>query len=118
MAENDFHKHDESLVPNRIPLSEVRKQAEELKQAREAFEANNPKSKRIFNAVSMYSVAIDFAFMIAIPLIAFVFLGRWVDAKFNTKYFVLIGILLGISTSAVAVGKQIKKLSQQMKAKK
>lgn len=118
MPETDNKKTDDSLVPNRIPLSEVRKQAEELREARQAFEASNPKSQRLFNAVSMYSVAIDFALMIAIPLIGFVFLGRWADNKFNTKYLVLIGIVLGIATSAIAIGKQIKKLAEQMKTKK
>lgn len=115
----DFENNkEEQLVPGRIPLSEVKKQVKELKEAKQAFEESNPKSKRIFDAVSMYSVAVDFAFMIAVPLIAFVFLGKWVDAKFETKYFVVVGIVLGIATSAIAIGQQIKKLSKQVKNKK
>lgn len=109
---------EESLVPGRIPLAEVKKQAMELRQAKKTFESMNPRSKKIYDAVSMYSVAIDFAFIIAVPLIAFVYIGRWADQRYNTKYLVLIGILIGLTISTVGIAKQIKKLSDQLKNKK
>lgn len=117
-SDGNDNDEDKNLIPGRIPLDQVRKQVKELKDAVQVFEETNPKSKRIFNAISMYSVAMEFAFIIAFPLIAFVLIGRWADARYGTKYIVVIGIFLGLSTSVVGITKQIKKLSAQMKNKK
>lgn len=109
--------NSDDLIAGRVSLHEVRKQVAEIKEAKKTFEAANPKSKRMFDAVSMYSTAVDFALIIAIPLIAFVYAGRWMDAKYGTKFYVLIGILLGITISSISIANQIKKLSAQLKSK-
>jgi len=61
------------------------------------------------------NIALEFAFLIAVPLLAFIFLGKWLDAKLGTQYFVLIGIPLAITISSVAVYKRIKIIAEQLK---
>ena len=38
----------------------------------------------------MMQAGIEFALLIAIPLIGFIFLGRWLDNKFNHHFFVVL----------------------------
>lgn len=114
------HEEEENsyLVPGRVTLSQLHKQEQDLKDAQEVTKGEAKGSKKMFDALSMYSVAIDFALMIGVPLALFVYLGRWADRRFNTKYLVLIGILLALATSSVAIYSHIKKLSNFIKKKK
>lgn len=60
----------------------------------------------------LVSAATDFAVSIAVPLLVFIYLGRWLDRKFDTKLFVVAGILLALALSSYAIYKHIKKLSK------
>lgn len=103
------------LVPGRITLDQLHKEQAELKEAREISEKNP--GPKLLNAMSMLSVALDFALMIAVPLVAFIFLGRWLDNKYNQKFFVLIGLGLAMVISVMSISKQVKKLSELIKKK-
>jgi uncharacterized membrane protein YqjE len=111
----DQIENDDYIVPGRVSLDELHKQSTELKAAKEAMQGDSKGSSRLFKAVSMYGVAMDFALTLAVPLVIFIFLGKWADEKFNTKYIVIIGIFLAIATSTVAITKQVKKLSNFIK---
>ena len=71
-------------------------------------EKTNPKgpSKKTFG-ILMAEAGMEFAFLIAVPLIAGVFAGRWLDSKYNHHFFVIIGILLGITVSSISIYKRI-----------
>lgn len=60
----------------------------------------------------LVSAATDFAVSIAVPLLVFTYLGRWLDRKFGTQLFVVAGILLALALSSYAIYKQIRKLSK------
>jgi len=117
ITENDKNEDDGFVVPGRISLEDLHKQSQELKAAKEAMSGKGRGSERMFKAVSMYSVAIDFALILALPLVAFIFIGRWADNRFGTRYLVVVGILLAIATSSMAVARQIKKISNFIKKK-
>lgn len=110
---SDSNEHD-SNRPFRMSLDQLHQEQAELKAAKIATGGVKP-SQNLFNAMSMFNVGMDFALIIALPLIAFIYLGNWLDQKYSTKYFVLIGILLAVFISAVGVYRQIQKLSKHLK---
>jgi F0F1-type ATP synthase assembly protein I len=77
-------------------------------------ESNKDTQKMV--GIMMLEAAFEFAVLIAGPLLLGVFAGKWLDAKTNHNFFVIIGILLGIAISCVAIGIRIndyKKLLQR-----
>lgn len=64
--------------------------------------------KSVWTRSRMVSFASEFGFVIALPLVIFVFLGRWLDACYGTeKLFVLLGILLALISSIIYLSKRI-----------
>lgn len=101
-------------TPGRMTLDELHQEQLELKEAKKITSGIKP-SQRLFGAVSMYSVAVDFGMIISLPLVAGVLIGRYLDTKYNTKYFVIIGILSALTISVVGLTKQIIKLKEKYK---
>ncbi len=56
----------------------------------------------------LFEAGMEFALLIAVPLIAFVLLGKWLDARWHTKFVVIIGILLALTISCFSIAKKIK----------
>lgn len=53
-------------------------------------------------------VAFELGYTIAIPLVACAFLGRFLDKKFDSSpLFLLIGFLLAITVTAVAIYRKV-----------
>jgi len=114
--QSDYEHHSEehsSVVPGRLTLDDLHREQEELKQAKEA---TTPKQyPKVLNAMSMISVGIDFAVIIAAPLIILIFLGKYLDEKQGTKIYVLFAIPLALAISTTGIYKQIQKLKDKMK---
>lgn len=60
-------------------------------------------------------LATEFAFIFAVPLIGAIYLGKWLDAKYNTKMFLMGLALLAIVISWVLVYRKIKKIQELLK---
>lgn len=76
---------------------------------------NKPKeSQQKVIGVLMAEAGIEFAFLIGGPLILGVLAGRRLDNKYHHNFFVIIGILLGLSLSCVAIYKRIKDYKKQL----
>lgn len=58
---------------------------------------------------------LEFGADIAIPLIIFVLLGKWLETKYNTKLFIIVGIFLALGTSTYIIGKTINKIRKNLK---
>lgn len=117
MSESNWDHDEYKSKPFRLSMEELQKQKQEILKSRDLEKKSNPKTKTVFNAVSMYGVAVDFALLIAIPLIVFILLGKWADQKFGKNYFIVIGLLTAIAISTLAIYKQINKLSKYIKKK-
>ncbi len=100
-------------VPGRVNLDEIHREEQEMK---EFQEVTRPKqSPKLLNAMSMVSVGLDFAVMLAVPLIIGIYAGRYLDAKMGTKYWVIVGLLLAMATSIVGIYRHTKRLAKLMK---
>ncbi len=78
-------------------------------------ETKPPKDKQKVVGLLMLEAGTEFAFLIAVPLIAGLLIGKWLDKKYNHHFFVIIGILLGITITCVAVGQRIKDYKKMLK---
>ncbi|MBX4204644.1 MAG: AtpZ/AtpI family protein [Candidatus Doudnabacteria bacterium] len=66
---------------------------------------NNP----IVTKWSLVSLAGEFGFIIAIPLVVFALAGKWADAKFGTfPWITLAGILIAIISTTIWMTKRLK----------
>jgi hypothetical protein len=63
----------------------------------------------------VFEMATEFGFLIAVPLIGFIYLGKWLDARYNHKFFVIIGIFVALAVSTTAIGKRINKFRKKIK---
>ena len=68
---------------------------------------NQVTKKKKVVAWLMMEAGTEFAFLIAVPLIAGVFAGKWLDNKYNQHFFVIIGIFAGIAISSISIWKRI-----------
>lgn len=70
---------------------------------------NNNKPKKPLKNVAVLS---GIAIQMGVTIYVFVFLGKWLDAKFNNgdKLFIIIMTLLGVAISLYAVIKQVNKI--------
>ena len=66
------------------------------------------KNKQKIVGLMLFEAGIEFAVIIALPLIAFTLLGKWLDAKHNTHAYVIVGILLALALSVAGITKKIK----------
>jgi hypothetical protein len=63
----------------------------------------------------MAEAGFEFAGLIAIPLVAGLLIGKWLDRKYNHHFFVIIGILLGITITCFAIYSRIKDYKKMLK---
>ncbi len=73
--------------------------------------------KKIKAAVwsQLMEIGFDFAAYIAIPLLAFIYGGKWLDRRYGTKFFVIIGIFLALGSSSYLIYKKVKGIKDLMK---
>jgi hypothetical protein len=90
-----------------------------------AFTMENPEKKNEQDVKArkaavwsqLIEIGIDFALYIAIPLFAFIYAGKWLDAKYQHKFFVIIGIFLALGFSSYLIYKKIKSIKDLMDKK-
>lgn len=57
----------------------------------------------------LVNLAFELGFVIALPLVGFGLLGKWLDEKYNTEpLFVLVGILVAIISTTIWLTRRIK----------
>jgi hypothetical protein len=72
------------------------------------------KSKKTFGILA-FEAGLEFAFLIAVPLIAGVLLGKWLDAKYHKHLFVILAVPFGLIISSFSVYKRINELKKMLK---
>lgn len=63
----------------------------------------------------MMNFGLEFAAMIALPLLGAIYLGKWLDTRYHQKFFVLIGIFLALGLSSYLIYRKIKEVKDLIK---
>lgn len=71
---------------------------------------NNKPNKKQLTLMNGLSFAIQFGFIIVIPLLVFSFAGKWLAARYNNQIFFYGGLILALLTSVIWVYKRISDL--------
>ena len=76
-------------------------------------EDSEKNKKNAFTFATLASMVGELGIIIAAPLVVTILAGIWLDKKFNTTpLFIIVGVLLAITTSAIAIGRKIKRLNK------
>lgn len=78
-------------------------------------EKPEPKEKSMLTMGKVYIFALEFGFVIALPLIGFVYLGKDLDNRWNTDFVSLIGIGTALMVSTFIIYRRIKTIQKNLK---
>lgn len=76
---------------------------------------NDQKPNQKLTFMRATNLAFELGFMIALPLVAFGLLGKYLDSKWGTSYMVLVGILLAIISTSIWLSKRIKSILEDLR---
>ncbi len=113
---DEEHNKTEYKVPGRVDLDKLHREEQEIREFNDV--TRRKQGPKLLNAMSLVSVGLDFAVILAAPLLVGIFLGRYIDGKMGTKYWVIVGILVAMVVSAVGIYKHTKRVERLMKTKK
>lgn len=65
--------------------------------------------------VRAFALAVEFGFIIAIPLVIFGLLGKYLDNRLHTHYILLLGVLLALGASTAALWIRFRQIIKDMK---
>lgn len=74
-----------------------------------------PTKKYFFEISKIFGVAFEMGFIIAIPIVIFAFLGKWLDQKYHKSFFVFLGIALALISSGVWLTIRLKSIADDLK---
>jgi hypothetical protein len=74
----------------------------------------DPEKKRL-TFLKTLNIAVEFGFIVVVPLLGFGYLGKWLDNRYHQKFFVLIGILLALATTTLWFYRSIRRLMNDLK---
>jgi undecaprenyl pyrophosphate phosphatase UppP len=77
--------------------------------------APQPKNPKKVVGMLMLEAGTEFAFLIAVPLVAGLLAGKWLDNKTNHHFYVIVGILIGLVVTIVAISQRIKDYRSMLK---
>lgn len=80
---------------------------------------NKPQIKKqsVPSLIRITAFAGEFGFIIALPLLGLTFIGKYLDNKYNSKYFVLVGLLLAIFLSTLYLYKRLNRIIKELQNK-
>lgn len=107
-------QNTEANKPLGLDMDRLKKNESNLKTAQKAM---SPKTEGAswLGAAYMLNIAFEFAIILAVPLIAAVFIGRWLEAKYNNHTYSILTLVAALVVSAVGIAVDIKKLSRKVK---
>lgn len=74
-------------------------------------EKKSPRQKETGDSFSPLSLALELGYVIAIPIVVFGLLGRFLDKKFDSSPVLLLaGILVSIIVSSIGIYSKVRKI--------
>ena len=72
-------------------------------------EPEEKSNKDLMKKWSLVNLSLEFGFIIALPLVIFAGMGKWIDGKLHTApWFALAGILLAIASTTIWMTRRLK----------
>jgi hypothetical protein len=78
-------------------------------------EEQGAKAKKAAVGYMLFELGLEFAVMIAGPLIGAIFLGRWLERKYDSKLFIVGAIFLALGLSSYMIYRKILDARKMMK---
>lgn len=97
-----------------LDMDRLKKNESELKNAQAAM-APKTEGGSWLGAAYMLNVAFEFAVILAAPLIAAVFIGRWLENKYHNHTYPILALAAALVISGAGIAIDIKKLSKKVK---
>lgn len=63
----------------------------------------------------VFSITFEMGFMIALPLVIFGLLGKFLDNKYHTGYYVYLGIALAITLTSILLYRRFARILEKLK---
>lgn len=70
--------------------------------------------KPAFTTAKTLAIALEFGFIIAIPLLGLTVAGKWLSAKYQNELFLYGGIVLAIVASTIFLVMRIRKIYKEL----
>ena len=86
-----------------------------MEENEEQKENKGEKAKKAVLGYMLFELGAQFAVIMAIPLLGFIYLGKWLEGKYHSKLFVVAGILLALTLSSYLIYKKIDEVKKLMK---
>lgn len=97
------------------PISAILQPLFVMKETEPQKQEPEEKAKNVVVGYMMLELGLEFAVILAVPLIGFIYLGKWLDARYGTKLFIIAGILLATTLSSYLIYKKINDVKKLLK---
>ena len=71
--------------------------------------------RKIITTKKALALALEFGFIIVLPLVVFGLLGKWLETKYHTKIFLFGGLILAVIASVTWLYRRIKEIFEEIK---
>lgn len=82
---------------------------------KQEMEKRQERGKKAAAGYMLFELGIQFALIMAAPLLVFIYLGKWLERKYDSQIFVVAGILLALSLSSYLIYKKIEEAKKMLK---
>jgi hypothetical protein len=94
-------------------MEKLKVEQERLEKFKNSDHVAPKKTGKLFGAVSMYGVAVDFGLAIFVPLIICIYLAKFLANKTGDVWYFPVGIFIAISVSSVTIYRQVINLKKK-----
>ncbi len=75
---------------------------------------SNKEQKNALTTRLVIAIAVEFGFIIAIPLVVFGFFGKWMANRYDNKLFIAASLVLSLLISTIFLYRQINQLYKKL----
>lgn len=113
MEEVNTQKNSQEVHHAAPDMEKLKVEQERLEQFKNSDHVAPKKTGKLFGAVSMYGVAVDFGLAIFVPLIACIYLAKFLTSRTGDIWYFPVGIVVAISISSVTIYRQVINLKKK-----
>lgn len=113
MEELKAQKNSQVAHHSAPDMEKIRVEQERLEKFKNSDHVAPKKTGKLFGAVSMYGVAVDFGLAIFVPLIICIYLAKFLTSKTGDVWYFPVGIVIAISVSSVTIYRQVINLKKK-----